>query len=404
MNGSGMSESNEAARAAGVAPTAVGVLAEDLQGALATASRLQQRGLRVALVQSRDDLLTDVDAVIVDLGLRHRLEEPGQAVAEWARWLRTRGVERIEARLDPGLHGNPSAILRGARAGASADSQVWIVPAYPTAGRACLDGRLLLAGADGAAIELDVREHLELGGDAAGIDLHTVTAGADAVQDAVMTANRSGVRSFVFDATTESHLEVIAEASERVRAGGTELVTATSGAWLRYHPDTGRDGYVVVAASGADLVDRAQLLRVSNTYGPKALVMSSEEMLGASLDHVHRVVAQHRVVVVQAHDLGRAEPAVLAGEIGQAVRRLLDLGSLGLRPCLGIVTSGGLTTSEVIRGLEPESLRPGNELEPLCPVVRISGGPFDHLPVISKSGGVGTPETLVRLIRRILGT
>lgn len=399
-----MSDSIGTTRALGIAPTAVGVLAEDLQGALAAASRLQQRGLRVALVQSRDDVLPDVDAVIVDLGLRHRLEEPGQVVAEWARWLRTRGVERIEARLDPGLHGNPAAILRGARVGASVDSQVWIVPAYPTAGRACLDGKLLLAGADGAAIELDLREHLELGEDVVAIDLHTVTAGATAVHDAVTTAQRSGARGFLFDATTESHLEVVADASERVRATGTELVTATSGAWLRYHPDTGRDGYVIVAASGSDLVDRAQLLRVSNTYGPKALAMSSEEMLDASLDHIHRVLAQHRVVVVQAHDLARAEPAVVAGEIGQAVRRLLDLGSLGLRPCLGIVTSGGLTTSEVIRGLEPDSLRPGNELEPLCPVVRIDGGPFDHLPVISKSGGVGTSETLVRLIRRILGT
>ncbi|MDR5701398.1 four-carbon acid sugar kinase family protein [Agromyces aerolatus] len=399
-----MSDAIGPTRPAGAVPAAIGVLAEDLQGALAAASRLQQRGLRVALVQSRGDLVPEVDAIIVDLGLRHRLEEPGQVTAEWTRWLRAHGADRIEARLDPALHGNPGAILRGARDAVPTDALAWIVPAYPTAGRACLDGKLLLTAPDGTATELDLREQLGLGEDAVGIDLHTVTAGAEAVHEAVATAREAGARTFVFDSTTESHLEVLAEASARVRADGAELITATSGAWLRYHPDTGRDGYLIVAASGSNLVDRAQLLRVSNTYGPKALVMSAEEVIGASHEHVQRVVDQHRVVVVQAHDVTRADPAVVAGEIGRAVRRVLDLGSTGLRPCLGIVTSGGLTTSEVIRGLEPVSLRPGNELEPLCPVVRVAGGPFDHLPVISKSGGVGTPETLVRLIRRILGT
>jgi uncharacterized protein YgbK (DUF1537 family) len=283
------------------------------------------------------------------------------------------------------------------------DAVTWVMAAYPSAARAMLGGELLFTDAGGTAAALDVRRMLQLER-AVVIPLETVTAGARPVLDAVRAQVASGATTFLFDATTESHLESIAAAAGMAHEEGMRIVSATNGAWLRYFPDLDRDGFVVIAAAGTTPVDRLQLSRVSDTYGAGAIALSVEEARSSSPDHLLRLFARHRIVIVQARDRAHDNAAAVAADIGAAVRRLLDVSLEGSHPCLGAITSGGLTTSEVLGALEADVLLPGNELEPLCPVVRLSGGLFDRLAVISKGGSVGNSETLVRLLRRLIGT
>ncbi|MGI6879593.1 four-carbon acid sugar kinase family protein [Microbacterium sp. gxy059] len=380
----------------------LGVLAEDLQGALAVSSRLLQRGLRVAVVASRQDPIGEVDAVIVDIALRRRLEDPQLVAEEWARWLLSLGIRQIDVRIDPLLHGSPAEMTRGTRLTVGSGSPLWVVPAYPSAGRSALDGRLMFTDASGAAGDLDVRGALAID-DAVVVPLETVTAGTAAVRAAVAAHASEGADAFVFDATTERHLETIAEAAAEEIRDGVGLVSVSGGAWLRFFPDLGRDGFALLAAAGTTPVDRLQLSRVADAYASHAISLSAEEARSSSPEHLLRLFARHRIVIVQARDREQDVAAAVAADIGAAVRRLLDVSLTGSHACLGVVTSGGLTTSEVIVALEADRLLPGNELEPLCPLVRLSGGPFDRLGVASKSGSVGTSEIFVRLLRRFIG-
>lgn len=386
-------------------PAELGVLCEDLQAALSAASRLQQRGLEVQVAQSRQDLAQPCEALVVDMNLHNVVRDRQGHAARWTRWLREAGIRRIEARFDTALRGSPADTVAGLVEGSDEpDLLVLTVPGYPSAGRVCVDGRMLIPSMNEASLELRVGRALFPKATVRNISLADVTAGPHVLRTVVGDAVAAGERRLLFDATTDGHLATIATVAEQLLDEGTPLVTATSGGWLRHYPDLGSDGFVIFAGPAHHEVDRAQLQQITNAFGARSLVTTASEVLAGSKTHLQDVIAQHRVVIVHEPDRHEHDPWIIAADFGTAVRRLLDLSLAGRRSCLGVITSGGLTTSAVIRGLGADRLRAGQELEPLCPVVRLVGGSFDNLPVLSKASGVGTAETPMRLIRRLLGT
>lgn len=392
-------------RTAPSAGLALGILAEDLQGALAAASRLQQRGVRVQVVQDPATPIGNVEAVVVDMNIHNVVRDVPTRVQEWAAWLRDQGAERLGSRFDSEFRGRPADCLAGAVAGSGyADPVVLAIPGYPSAGRVCVEGRMLVPSVSGPSLEIDVRAHLFRDQSAALVPLVDVTAGPAHVLEIVRGAHAAGERRFVFDSTADGHLATMREVTQQLRDEGLDVVTASSGGWLRYHPDLGSDGFVVLVSACTHEMDRAQFTRVADIHGGRAVAMTATELIGASVEHLTEIVALHRVVVLHETDRVVDDPWIVAADFGTAVRRLLEVSAETRNPCQGVVTSGGLTTSAVIRALAPDSLRAGQELEPLCPVARLDGGPFDNLPVISKASGIGTEETPARLIRRLLGT
>lgn len=387
------------------APVELGVLCEDLQAALSAASRLQQRGMEVQVVQSREELGLTADALVVDMNLHNVVRDRQQHVAQWARWLHESGARRLETRFDSALRGFPADAVAGLVEGSpDTDLLVLAVPGYPSAGRVCVEGRMLIPSMTDSSAEVQVGRTLFPKTPFRNIPLTEVTAGPQRLYALVRDALADGQRRLVFDSTTDGHLATIATVTQQLQEEDISLVTATSGGWLRHYPDLGSDGFVIFAGPAHHEVDRAQLQQITNAFGARSLVTTASEVLTGSKSHLQDVIAQHRVVIVHEPDRHEQDPWIIAADFGTAVRRLLDISLAGRRPCLGVITSGGLTTSAVIRGLGADELRPGQELEPLCPVVRLVGGSFDNLPVLSKASGIGTAETPVRLIRRLLGT
>ncbi|MFD0891629.1 four-carbon acid sugar kinase family protein, partial [Streptosporangium algeriense] len=122
---------------------AMGILAEDLQGSVAVACRLRQRGLDPVIVRYPESVVSDADAIVVDLDLHHAAGAAEARIREWAAWLDDHGCERVEVKLNAELRGSPDALIAGIDAGLDENGILLVVPAYPTAGRVCVDGRLL---------------------------------------------------------------------------------------------------------------------------------------------------------------------------------------------------------------------------------------------------------------------
>jgi uncharacterized protein YgbK (DUF1537 family) len=76
-------------------------------------------------------------------------------------------------------------------------------------------------------------------------------------------------------------------------------------------------------------------------------------------------------------------------ELARAARRWLESGSFD-----GLVISGGETAGAICVELEATGLWLSRELEPGIPLGSLSGGDWDGLPVATKAGGFGQPETL----------
>ncbi|MDQ4212432.1 four-carbon acid sugar kinase family protein [Microbacterium sp. ASV81] len=388
------------------AAPALGVLAEDLQGAVASAARLRQRGLRPVIVQDRVPPDGPVDAVVVDLDLHHAGVDKAGHVAAWAAWLRDSGCSRLEVRLNAELNGAPQTLVAGLLAeqrpdpGAAGPFDVLLViPAYPTSGRVCVDGALISLG---SGVNLDVRERLGIPG-ARLVDLGSLTQGGNVTGQRMLDWIARGERTFVFDGTLESHLATAASAADMLHQHGHRVLTASTGGWLRHFPDLGRDGFVLIALPGDLPPDQAQLARVAETYGTRALVTSAAESMRWTPAQAREVMAHHRVIGLHDKNAGEQDRWGLAQGIAAAAQRLLQLSADGPNRCQGVVTSGGLTTTAVVRALGSDTLVPDVEIEPLCPRARIAAGPFAGLTLLSKQGGTGSPETLVMMCRQILG-
>lgn len=379
---------------------AIGVLAEDLQAAVAVASRLRQRGLDPMIVRDPSTDVAGADAVVVDLELHHALGRSEDHTRTWISWLRAQGCELIEVKLNAELRGSPATLVKGLTE--SNDSVLLVVPAYPTAGRVCVDGHLLAPMPAGEGLDVDVRA--ATGADEARlIDLATINRGTDAIVEIIRESVAKGERRFIFDGTVEDHLRGAAVAAKVLRDAGMDVVTASTGGWLRFHPDLGSDGFVIVVTPANHDTDRAQLRRVGSAYGSRALMVTAAETLNWRGRIAREVLASHRVIAVHETDRESPDRWVISEELARAVRSLLDASRRGPNRCLGIIVSGGLTTTALVSQLGGDGLSAGLELEPLCPSASVIGGDYAGLRLLSKATGTGSEETMLRMTRQILG-
>jgi uncharacterized protein YgbK (DUF1537 family) len=177
-------------------------------------------------------------------------------------------------------------------------------------------------------------------------------------------------------------------------------VTASPGAWLRYHPRSAgaEEGYVLLVISSVSDPNRLGLANLRRegacvlAAGPIARGEAEPDAAAARADTV--IVETHSAPVPDdpgalAHDAAAAAVAVL--------RRLASAG----RHCVGVVVSGGHTAGCVVDALDGRGVRADSEVLPLCPRGTIVGGPWDGLSIVTKGGMIGDADTLVHLVRAL---
>jgi uncharacterized protein YgbK (DUF1537 family) len=298
--------------------TAIGVLADDLTGALGSAARLKAGGLDPVVVWRPEDLREPPRAAVIDMRTRDAPLGPRATAARWAERLRELGCERFEQRIDSTLRGAPAEELAGLLEGAGLrDAVVVAVPAFPSAGRVCAGG--IQAG-------VDVAERL--------------FGGAEVVRpEGLRDRIEAGATRLVVDGESERDLLATAEAVD-----GLDVVTASSGGWLKYHPRA-RGEFVLVVVGSNSALNHRQLERLRERGGVAVSADAHAPSLGA------------RTRVVQ--------------------------------------TILGATPDDVHR--DPR-LSVTGEVAPLCPRGTVAGGPWSGLSVITKGGLIGDDRTLAALV------
>ena len=345
--------------------TVIGVLADDLTGALASAARLKAGGLDPVVAWRPHDLNEPPRAAVVDMRVRDAPLGPRGTAALWAERLSAVGCERLEQRIDSTLRGDPAQQLAGLLEGAGRrDAPVVVVPAFPAAGRVCVAG--VQAGVDVARA---------LFGDAA----------AEIVTPETLRARLAdGVTRLVVDAETEDDLLAAAGAVD-----GFDVVTASSGGWLKYHPRSHGEFVLVVLASNTELNHRQ--LEALRQGGNVAISADAHAVAGGAATRVVQTI-----LGVEPDDIQR-DPR-LADRAAEEAAALLEAAHARGERCRGIVASGGHMTSRLVDALGAQRLAVTREVAPLCPRGTVAGGPWSGLAVITKGGLVGDDATLGALV------
>jgi uncharacterized protein YgbK (DUF1537 family) len=325
--------------------SAIGVLADDLTGALASAARLKAGGLDTIVIW--EEIEVAPPGVVVDMRTRDAPRGPRATAAAWASRLRELGCARFEQRIDSTLRGAPGEELAGLL-DVLGETTVVAVPAFPEAGRTCVGG-----------VQRGVAVAPRLFGDAP-----AEVVRPDAVRERVL----AGVTRLVVDGEREDDLRATADALD-----GLDVVTASPGAWLRYHPRSRGEFVLVVLGSNTELNHR-QLARLEPG---RARVV--ETIRGSTPDDLRR------------------DPRLADRAADEAAALLHAAHARGER-CRGVVASGGHMASRLVDALGARQLAAAGEVAPLCPRGTVAGGAWSGLAIVTKGGLVGDDGTLATLV------
>jgi uncharacterized protein YgbK (DUF1537 family) len=390
------------------------IIADDLTGAADTGVQFARAGYRTAVAfhDAPVPLVEDIDAVALDTDSRAM---PAGFAAKWVveAGHAVQDARLVYKKLDSTLRG-PIAAELAAALGATGRDRAVVAPAFPAAGRTTVKGVQLVHGVPVHETEAKndprtpVREgHLPTLLGASFPSVGSLSA-EELVDPAAVCRALDDSTCVVADATREEDLEAlvraVADPSEVLWAGSAGLAHALASVYPGPHAGTTpaspapvRGVLVVVGSLSA--VARGQLRSLSEGYGcatvpvarePKAL----EEALGLARE---RLVEGGYVALHSAED---RDPSGSGGPVVEALAEVAaGLSEEGLIDAL--VLTGGETAVGVGRRLGAVGVRLEGEVAPGIPVGTLIG-PRPYR-VVTKAGGFGGPDTLVRVVEKLRG-
>ena len=386
------------------------IVADDLTGAADTGMQFARAGYRTAVAFRDAQMdLGDLDAVALDADSR---QAPAGSAAERvgeAFWS-VRDARLVYKKMDSTLRGNVAAELVAALEASGREYAV-VAPAFPDAGRTTAGGVQLVYG-------VPVHE-TGIGDDPKTpvVEAHLPTLISGALSVGVLGVEDIGdsgsvrrafekSRCVVADARSNADLEALVRAvpepSEVVWVGSAGLAKALGG---RYPgPRAGetpaasapaRKVLVVIGSlSGAS---REQLRRLVEKRGAVAAPVAGYEGAEGAVTAARAALEDGGCVVLHSPEERTPQGA------GPVVAPLAEAADTLSREGLfdALVMTGGSTAVAVARRLGASGIRLDGEVEAGVPVGTLIGpSPYR---VVTKAGGFGNPDTLVRAVEMLAG-
>ena len=402
------------------------ILADDLTGAADCAIAFARQGMESVATWGEGIRTSDAASVLsVNVDSRNlppRKAAERQVAAQAAHW---RPGVRLYKKIDSTLRGQPAAELAAQLSALAADGRAplaVVAPAFPTARRVTLDGRIEVGGVRLEDTPLWTREHtypsaalpevLALAGlTAEVIPLDLVRAGSEAVHARMEDAWHRGVGPVVCDCIAEADLGVTAVAS-LLLTSAVWVGSAGLAGWLAalvaparlMHPAVpAHPGGVLTVVGSLAEISRLQARMLVESGLVRHVVVTHETLLAgpqsprwrAARDPLSEGLLAGRdilleIAVVPEPDLSRG-PEVLAGLAALVAPVAKSLGAL--------VATGGETACALLSGFGIHGIRLLDEVEPGVPLgVTLGALSF---PVVTKAGGFGNADTLRRCLARL---
>ncbi len=393
------------------------IIADDLTGANDTGIQFLKAGFRasVTLDPAALEAMRDHGAVVVDTESRNI---PGEDAAKILKsavpyLAKFRGERVFYKKVDSTLRGNIRAET-GVLIEELAFPLTIFTPAFPRNRRTSKGGLLLLDGVPVHHTEMgrDPRKPVttsslaesllgERAGSARAVTLEEVREGRIAA--ILEEAGKKGV--FCFDAETDEDLRAIARDASAVRPAGDILWVGSAGlaeALVDAVPP------VLLVAGSLSAVSARQARHVLDKKLARPVLADIGALLGDSGAEERRLAEKaadllnrgENVLLSSAVEDSQIEAGRNAGEpeqIGESLARIVK-NILAAAEISGLFVTGGEVAVKIVRALESGGVSLIKELEPGIPLVRLVGGQYEGLPVVTKAGGFGSDGAMERCI------
>jgi uncharacterized protein YgbK (DUF1537 family) len=405
-----------------VAAEKLGIVADDLTGAMDSSGYFA--GLGFSTVVLFNPSFSSNSTVLV-ITTNSRVEAPKVARQLVRQAMQNMTGRIIYKKIDSTLRGNIGEELQ-AIAELTASQKVVIAPAFPAVDRTTVDGILLVKGVPVAQTqfasdpispvnESSIPKLLKqsINDEIGCVSLKEIEDGPEVLRDIISNMPENFV---VCDVVEQSHLRDIAQAA--LLGGGKWLLCGSGGLARELHlfianvtkkekkqSEVKEVGPVLVAVGTRNLVAAKQLLRAHEILGIPVLNLDLEKInvqdigsgrLGSLSGEIEKLISEGNGLVVSS-TFSRYVPAFkkdIAMIIAEIVANIL-----ASHMFVGLFLSGGDIAMYTCRRLNVSAIEVHGEIEPGVPAGKIIGGQYTGMRVITKAGGFGTGEAMVKSIK-----
>jgi len=394
----------------------IAIVADDLTGSGDTAVQFVRAGWSTHLsIGGADEALSGpategVEVLAVTTNSRAlAAADAAGVIRQNVEQLRAAGVSRLYKKVDSTLRGAFKAEIDAARDAWGPDTVAVICPAFPATGRTVEQGILYVNGkpvtetsAATDPVTPVTESHIPTL-----LGCAHVAAQAGDTPDTLAARIRQAGNTVVVDAATDADLERLARAigllgehALPVGAGGLAVPLA------RVWAGADQTAPVVVVVTSQHSAARAQAaaLQVSgaDTWTPSLAQLADDAAWQAwsqpLLQHHAQAPAEAGTVLLLAPEgqLAGLDSETVAERLGSLAAQLITTSRAA-----GVVATGGDGARSVLVALAARGIALVDEVMGGVPLGTLTGGMAAGLPVVTKAGGFGTEDVLVRAVRAI---
>lgn len=427
----------------------IAIIADDFTGANANGALLTAKGFSSATCLGLDKWEPENFAAYtaVSLNVESRLLAPGKAFeAVYAAVSLFAGSRPalVSKRVDSTLRGNVGSELEAALKAMDdvyghSDSLAVMVPSYPSSGRICVGGYVIVHGIplERSPIAKDnctpiintsvlkiIAEQSRV--KCGFVPLEKALYGVEAVREAIKALRAEGCRAVICDAVSDEDIATIAaalaDADYPLVAVDPGPFTAELAAVRVKAPRTQYENRIFLSVGSTSELSRTQLEALRLALPTHIVTVDVQKVLdggqAASAEHA-RVIKSLLKHPPEASVLGVCTASeeedvfsmdemsrrlrISSSEISIKINDFLSgitLEMLGKKEMRfgGLYTSGGEVTVSTIRALGSSGFTVRDQVLPLAVYGHIIGGAHPNMPMVTKGGFVGDQNTLVECV------
>lgn len=404
----------------------LGIVADDMTGAMDSSGHFASLGFSTVVAMAPD---FTSDATVLAITTNSRAEDPQIARERVRQAMRDMAGRVVYKKIDSTLRGNISEELEVVIQ--ERDYQkVVVAPAFPAVGRTTVNGVLLVNGVPVSETQfandpilpvtvssipslLEQSLHRKVGC----ISVAEIEAGAELLYNKI---NNMPENIVVCDVTETEHLVVIAQAASL--AEERWLLCGSGGLARELHllligvprvekrrAGEQKKGPVLVAVGTRNQVAAHQLLKAQEKSGIPVLNLESEKLnaeemlllrLESILKEAELLISEGKGIAISSIS-SRYIPA-LKQSMAKIIAAII-VGILASHKFVGLFLSGGDIALEACRKIRASAIQVYGEVEPGVSAGELMGGEYPGMRVVTKAGGFGSEEAMVRSIAYLEG-
>jgi uncharacterized protein YgbK (DUF1537 family) len=417
------------------------IIADDLTGANATGVLLARHGFEAATFLNLDkyDPNRNQDLKVVSISTDSRGVKKDIAygrVKEVVDFFKDDDIKLFAKRIDSTLRGNIGTEIDGVLDSLSNDTIALVVPAFPSSGRVCIGGYLMVnqIPLEKTEVEIDPKAPVktskvtsiinnQTNKKLGFIDLDKVLKGIDSIKNALSKEIENGSRIIIIDATTDEDIDNIAKAVKNMKVNLISVdpgpFTAALSKELLGEPEVGPGQKLMVTVGSVSNLTRKQMEEFKLACSPLILEVNAKKLIydSSCQEEVNRVSQEllkniHNYNIIGVTTTNNEEDVIDLNSVAKELNITEDEVSQKITKGLakitknvleksnsiigGLYTSGGDVTIAVCKELEAVGIKVKDEVLPLAVYGKILEGKYHNTSIITKGGLIGDKKAMIK--------